>query len=130
MRIGAAFRLAHRRPTGVRTSRSTPPTWNRCSIDAPTSVAHSYGTLGALIAAERSPAQVRSLTLIEPPLYFLAAGDQDVVRFQRMGDACLTHGLDTEPATLREFLRIAGAPVPDKGPLPQQVVHSVRRGPP
>jgi pimeloyl-ACP methyl ester carboxylesterase len=90
-------------------------------------VAHSYGTLGALIAAERSPAQVRSLTLIEPPLYFLAAGDPDVVRFQQMGDACLTHGLDTEPATLREFLRIAGAPVPDEGPLPQQVVHAVRR---
>src|SRR5262249_15361398 len=32
-------------------------------------VAHSYGALGALIAAARRPAQVRSLTLIEPPLF-------------------------------------------------------------
>jgi pimeloyl-ACP methyl ester carboxylesterase len=33
----------------------------------------------------------------------------------------------TEPASLREFLRVAGAPVPEKGPLPKEVIHSVRR---
>ncbi len=31
-------------------------------------VAHSYGVLGTLIAAARTPACARSLTLIEPPL--------------------------------------------------------------
>jgi pimeloyl-ACP methyl ester carboxylesterase len=90
-------------------------------------VAHSYGALGALIAATRKPAQVRSLTLIEPPLFYLVSGDPEVTRFQRMGDEVLTHGLDTDPATLREFLRIAGSPVPDAGPLPKNVVQAVRR---
>jgi pimeloyl-ACP methyl ester carboxylesterase len=90
-------------------------------------VAHSYGALGALIAATRRPAQVRSLTLIEPPLFHLVAGDAEVDRFRRMGDEVLQHGLETHPATLREFLRIAGAPAPDDGPLPENVVHAVRR---
>lgn len=30
----------------------------------------------------------------------------------------LANGPDTDPETMREFLRIAGAPVPDHGPLP------------
>jgi pimeloyl-ACP methyl ester carboxylesterase len=90
-------------------------------------VAHSYGALGALIAATRRPAQVRSLTLIEPPLFYLVSGDPELRRFQRMGDEALAHGLDTEPATLREFLRVAGSPVPDTGPLPESVVQAVRR---
>lgn len=89
-------------------------------------VAHSYGALGAVIAATRKPEQVRSLTLIEPAL-FLPQDDPDVVRLQQMGEAVLTHGLETEPATLRKFLKIAGAPVRDNRPLPQQIVDGVRR---
>jgi pimeloyl-ACP methyl ester carboxylesterase len=90
-------------------------------------VAHSYGALGALIAATRNPAQVRSLTLIEPPLFYLLPDDPELKRFQRAGDEVLARGLDTDPATLREFLRIAGSPVPDGGPLPENVVQAVRR---
>jgi pimeloyl-ACP methyl ester carboxylesterase len=89
-------------------------------------VAHSYGAVGALIAATGRPEQVRSLTLIEPPV-FIPQSDPDVARFQRMGDEVLTHGLDTDPATLREFLKVAGAPVTADGPLPQEVVRGVRR---
>jgi pimeloyl-ACP methyl ester carboxylesterase len=89
-------------------------------------VAHSYGVLGALIAATRRPAQVRSLTLIEPPLY-LVANDPEVARLKRIGDAVLTHGLDTDPATLREFLQLAGAPAVDEGPLSDEVARGVRR---
>jgi pimeloyl-ACP methyl ester carboxylesterase len=90
-------------------------------------VAHSYGALGGLIAATRRPAQVRSLTLIEPPLFYLVPGDPEVTRFQRMGDEVLAHGLETDPATLREFLQIAGSPVPNAGPLPENVVNAIRR---
>src|SRR3712207_263065 len=43
-------------------------------------VAHSYGVLGTLIAATRMPARVRSLTLIEPPLFHLVPGDAEVAR--------------------------------------------------
>jgi pimeloyl-ACP methyl ester carboxylesterase len=90
-------------------------------------VAHSYGVLGTLIAATRRPEHVRSLTLIEPPLYYLVPGDPEVDRLERIGDAVLTHGLEAEPAALREFLRIAGAPDVGDGPLPDEVAHGVRR---
>jgi pimeloyl-ACP methyl ester carboxylesterase len=90
-------------------------------------VAHSYGVLGTLIAATRAPAHVRSLTLVEPPLFHLVPDDPEVVRLERMGNAVLTHGLDTDPATLREFLRLAGAPGVDDGPLPDEVARGVRR---
>jgi pimeloyl-ACP methyl ester carboxylesterase len=89
-------------------------------------VAHSYGGLGAAIAATRSPELVRSLTLIEPPLY-LEPEDPDVARIRRLGDEVLSQGLDADPQVLREFLRGAGAPVPDSGPLPEAVAHGVRR---
>ncbi len=90
-------------------------------------VAHSYGALGALIAAARRPAGVRSLTVIEPPLYYLAPGDQDVARLEQIGNAFLIDGLDADPAMLREFLRLAGAPGVDDGPLPDDVARGVRR---
>ena len=90
-------------------------------------VAHSYGALGALIAATRSPGQVRSLTLIEPPLFHLVRDDPELARFQRIGDEFLREGLEMDPATLREFLRIAGSPVPDAGPLPENVLRAIRR---
>ena len=90
-------------------------------------VAHSYGVLGTLIAATRAPAGVRSLTLIEPPLYYLVPGDAEVAHLERLGDEVLIHGLDTDPAMLREFLRLAGAPDVDGGPLPEDVAHGVRR---
>jgi pimeloyl-ACP methyl ester carboxylesterase len=89
-------------------------------------VAHSYGGLGAAIAATREPSSVRSLTLVEPPIY-LDSDDPEVVRVRRLGDEVLEHGMDADPAMLREFLRIAGAPVPDEGPLPEAVAAGVRR---
>jgi pimeloyl-ACP methyl ester carboxylesterase len=89
-------------------------------------VGHSYGGVVAAIAAITRPAEVRSLTLLEPAL-FLPIDDPEVSRFARMGEEFLTHGLETEPATLREFLRVAGAPIPDDGPLPEGVARGVRR---
>src|SRR3954454_64693 len=97
-------------------------------LDArPHIVAHSYGVLGTLLAATRGPARVRSLTLIEPPLNYLVPGDPEVARLERMGNAVLTHGLEADAATLREFLRLAGAPDVDDGPLPDEVARGVRR---
>src|SRR3712207_3585775 len=62
-------------------------------LDArPHIVAHPYGVRGTLIAAARAPAQVRSLTLIEPPLFRLVPDDPEVARLERMGNAVLTHG--------------------------------------
>jgi pimeloyl-ACP methyl ester carboxylesterase len=89
-------------------------------------VMHSYGCLGGLIAAARAPERVRSLTVIEPPLGQLWPGDPDVDRLVALGDEVLVNGLDTDPAHLREFLRIAGAPV-GEGPLSDDVASGVRR---
>lgn len=90
-------------------------------------VGHSYGTLGALLAATRRTRDVRSLTLIEPPLFYLAPDHPDVARLQQWGEEVLTHGLDADPAILRDFLRLAGSPGVDDGPLPEEVARSVRR---
>lgn len=90
-------------------------------------VAHSYGCLGTLLAAGRDPSLVRSVTLIEPPLYFLAPGDPNVARLKLVGDAVLTEGLDADPAILREFLTLSGSPGVDADPLPAPVQAAVRR---
>ena len=90
-------------------------------------MAHSYGCLGALYAAGRAPGRVRSLTIIEPPLAHLLTGDEEAERFVRLGDDFLTKGLDMDPAELREFLRIAGAPDVTDGPLSPEVAAGVRR---
>jgi pimeloyl-ACP methyl ester carboxylesterase len=90
-------------------------------------VAHSYGVLGALLAASRTPERVQSLTLIEPPLFYLVPGDADVAHLEKIGNEVLTHGLDTDAGTLREFLHLAGAPDVDEGPLPEEVANGVRR---
>jgi len=91
-------------------------------------VAHSYGVLGTLIAAGRSPERVRSLTLIEPPLYFLNPDDPEVAELERLGDEVLTLGLEMDPARLRAFLRLAGAPLQEgEGPLGEKVERGVRR---
>ncbi|MBF6175803.1 alpha/beta fold hydrolase [Nocardia blacklockiae] len=90
-------------------------------------VAHSYGTLGTLIAAGRRPNSVRSLTIIEPPLYFVAGDDPLVARLRQLGDTVLTEGLDTDTARLREFLTLAGSPVADDRSLPAGAVAAVRR---
>jgi pimeloyl-ACP methyl ester carboxylesterase len=95
--------------------------------DRPHLVMHSYGSLGSLIAAARVPDRVRSLTVIEPPLGQLIPGDADADRLVQLGDDVLTHGMDTDPADLREFLHIAGAPEFGPGPLPEDVAAGVRR---
>lgn len=89
-------------------------------------VAHSYGAVGAVIAAARRPERVRSLTLLEPAI-FEPADDPEVDRFRSIGDTVLRHGLETDPAALREFLTIAGAPITGDGPLPEEVKRGVRR---
>jgi pimeloyl-ACP methyl ester carboxylesterase len=87
-------------------------------------VAHSYGVLGAMIAASQQPDRIRSLTAIEPPLYLV--DDPEVEHLKRIGDAVLIHGIEADRDDLREFLRISGASIGD-GPLPENVVRGVRR---
>jgi pimeloyl-ACP methyl ester carboxylesterase len=135
--LGARWTLAlvHRRgyppspsPAGGRQDFEVDATDLAALLESPVHiVAHSYGVLGTLIAAARVPACVRSLTLIEPPLYYLVPADEGVARLRRLGDAVLIDGLNADAATLREFLRLAGAPDVEDGPLPDDVARGVRR---
>jgi len=50
-----------------------------------------------------------------------------VAHLEQLGNAVLIHGLDADAATLREFLRLAGAPDVDEGPLPEEVANGVHR---
>jgi pimeloyl-ACP methyl ester carboxylesterase len=62
-------------------------------------VGHSYGTAGAMLAAGRHPEAVRSLTLIEPGNYQVAADDPVVsaaLRANREGHAKLPRDLPAE----------------------------------
>lgn len=81
-------------------------------------VGHSYGGVVAMLAAARRPDLVRSLTLIEPGCYQVAAGDPTVraaLEHNRAGMGALPPDL---PAG--EFLRMStehiGLPVPDPTP--------------
>lgn len=91
-------------------------------------IAHSYGGLGALLAASGNPGGVKSLTMIEPPLFRVVDGDPDVEELERLGNDFLIHGLGAEPAGLRQFLQLAGAEgISDDEPLPEHVAQGVRR---
>jgi pimeloyl-ACP methyl ester carboxylesterase len=95
-------------------------------------VAHSYGAVGALLAAARAPAGVRSLTAIEPPAFGLVRGVPEVEEFIRRTDAVFAAaveggvggpaetrgggGAGTEEDFLLAFLRAWGL---DPAPLPR-----------
>jgi pimeloyl-ACP methyl ester carboxylesterase len=69
-------------------------------------VGFSYGGVGAAILAGEQPNRVKSLTLIEAPLYLVAPDDPAVRDIARSGDAFLTG--DADEQTEREFLSNAG----------------------
>jgi pimeloyl-ACP methyl ester carboxylesterase len=84
-------------------------------------VGFSYGGLGALIAAGRRPELVRSLTVIETPLFAVARGDAEVDRFERLSNEFLADGLDAREEVLEQFLPAAALPGPSSGPLPPEI---------
>ena len=81
-------------------------------------VAHSYGGLGALLAAAMRPQAVRSLTLVEPVAYSVAL-DQPAVRsaVDELASYFAAVPADTR-AFLAGFLRLVGAAGKLPDPLP------------
>jgi pimeloyl-ACP methyl ester carboxylesterase len=69
-------------------------------------VGFSYGGVGAAILAGEEPGRVKSLTLIEVPLYLVAPDDPAVQEIARSGDAFLAGEADEQSE--REFLANAG----------------------
>jgi pimeloyl-ACP methyl ester carboxylesterase len=89
-------------------------------------VGFSYGGLGALIVAGRLPALVRSLTIIETPLFSLGRGDPGIERFEKLSNEFLAAGLDARPEVLEEFLDVAALPRSASGSLPMEVEAEIR----
>ncbi|MFJ3645497.1 alpha/beta fold hydrolase [Streptomyces murinus] len=69
-------------------------------------VGFSYGGLGMCVAAGLQPSRVRSLTLIEVPLWSAAGADESVRRLAEVADR-FAEGHRDAP-TEREFLAVAG----------------------
>ena len=79
---------------------------------------HSYGGVVALLAAARWPARVRSLTVVEPPAFTLAAGRPEVDRYVARARQLWADGPADPELFLRAFLRWVGAPDPPGRPTP------------
>jgi pimeloyl-ACP methyl ester carboxylesterase len=96
-------------------------------------VAHSYGGLGALYAAARRPARIRSLTVIEPPALALAPENGAVRELQARLERVFAR--DTDPRTLyADFISAWGFDRPSNEELdegdPRGLVSSAMERPP
>jgi pimeloyl-ACP methyl ester carboxylesterase len=76
-------------------------------------VGHSYGGVIALYTAARCAGSVRSLTVIEPPAFGIAAGDEAADEFVAGGIELWERGPRDPAAFLTEFLSSVGSPAPD-----------------
>jgi pimeloyl-ACP methyl ester carboxylesterase len=74
----------------------------------PHAVGFSYGGVGLALAVGRAPRRVRSLTLIEPPLFGIAAGHPDVAALSSLSAAYTSGG----PGDHAAFERLAGVAEP------------------
>jgi pimeloyl-ACP methyl ester carboxylesterase len=84
-------------------------------------VGHSYGAVAVMVGAALRPQLVRSLVLIEPPVFQLAADDPVVrARWTELVDAIA----DPDPARrVQRFFAAAGLASPVSVPLPPPLQH-------
>jgi pimeloyl-ACP methyl ester carboxylesterase len=97
-------------------------------------VGHSYGGVISLLAAARRPEAVRSLTVIEPPAFAVARGNQDADDFVARSQDHWRSGPRDPEAFLRGFLRLIGSAIEPPSPLPPSLQRGaemllVERGP-
>jgi pimeloyl-ACP methyl ester carboxylesterase len=90
-------------------------------------VAHSYGALGALLAAARRPEAVRSLLVIEPPAFALAREHPAVEELVARLSAVYPAPPDTDPDRFyADFCEAFGLERPDPGMLSPEDEGSIR----
>jgi pimeloyl-ACP methyl ester carboxylesterase len=73
-------------------------------------VGFSYGGLGLTVAAARKPERIRSLALIEVPLFAFAPHDPDIAKLISLADAYTSPGGPRDPAKEEAFESLAGVP--------------------
>jgi pimeloyl-ACP methyl ester carboxylesterase len=84
-------------------------------------VGHSYGAVVSLLLAARLPSAVRSLTVVEPPAFHLAAGRPEVDRFIVDMEELWRSGPADPVAFLYEFSGRIGVPLPPADRLSEAV---------
>jgi pimeloyl-ACP methyl ester carboxylesterase len=90
-------------------------------------VGHSYGAVISLLAAALRPDAVRSLTVIEPPCFAVAAGDPAVDALVASLEALWRAGPRDDPeAFLHGFVERVGASVRFPSPLPAELEQGAR----
>lgn len=89
-------------------------------------VAHSYGAIGAMLAAAMRPRAVRSLTLVEPVAYSVAI-EHPAVQRSVVDLISYFQSTSAEPRPfLKGFLSLIGAPGGLPDPLPEAMQHTTR----
>lgn len=88
-------------------------------------VGHSYGAVIALLAAAQRPGAVRSLTVSEPGLLALAAGDPVADAMMRRGEEMYRRGPETAP---RDFLLAFRSGVHSAHETPEELPAWLERG--
>ncbi|MEP6641285.1 MAG: alpha/beta hydrolase [Gaiellales bacterium] len=98
-------------------------------LDRPTHLlGHSYGGIVCMLAAVQRPEAVRSLTVIEPPLFGVAMDDPAVaLMVERIGAHVDASGGISEEEYLRGFLRSWGLQLGPRPTLNDVARRSVRR---
>jgi pimeloyl-ACP methyl ester carboxylesterase len=87
-------------------------------------VGQSYGGVVSLLAAARRPEAVRSLTVIEPPAFAVAAGHPEMDELVARLRGHWEHGPRKPAAFLRAFLELVGSEIR----LPDPLTPSLQRG--
>lgn len=82
-------------------------------------VGHSYGAIVAMLAAARRPDNVRSLTVIEPPVTGVARGVPSVDDLDADLRSVLGRGAGDPAALLEGFFAVVGVPFEVPSPLPE-----------
>lgn len=89
-------------------------------------VAHSYGAIAALMAAQAAPDRIRSVTLFEPACFSLARGHPAIEAHVDAAGGALADPALSDEEFLDRFLRSLGSK-PPPGPLSAAARESARR---
>ncbi|MEV2219317.1 alpha/beta hydrolase [Nocardia vinacea] len=90
-------------------------------------VGFSYGGLVSLYAAALRPEHIRSLTVVEPPLFAVAKGDPEVDATSKVTRDIIEDTSASPEAGLARFFPVAGVPITLTDPIPQVLLDGMRQ---
>ncbi len=91
-------------------------------------VGHSYGALVALYMAAQQPQAIRTLTLIEPPAYWLAAGNPAVDEMSRANQELFENPPENPADFVRSFFALVGIDIQIPESAPAELFRAIADG--